>query len=295
MSRTVLYTSPFVPPEWIAAHRLTPQRVIPSDAAPVVGLPVAGVCPYVRALVSTIQQSDAAAVVMSTTCDQMRHAAELVGQEGATRLFLMNVPHAWQSTAALQIYISELRRLGSFLCELEGARHPSEDSLTAAVGCPTRETPRPIASHQPGVPVALIGGHLIGGVDHASQLIRQAGGHIALDGTEYGQRCVADRIDGRHFTEDPLKTIVSAHFAEIPDPFRRPNTQFFSWLRSQIPASGVKGAVLWRYIWCDTWHAEVQRIREAVCVPLLDLDTAGVPSDASRALSRLEAFVETIG
>jgi len=45
---TVLYTSPFVPPEWIAAHGLTPQRIVPATAIHAL--------PPLEALVETIKE-----------------------------------------------------------------------------------------------------------------------------------------------------------------------------------------------------------------------------------------------
>ncbi|MCX5676101.1 MAG: 2-hydroxyacyl-CoA dehydratase family protein [Planctomycetota bacterium] len=121
--KTVIYSSPFVPAEWIAAHGVRPRRIRPDPAAasPSAG-PLMGVCPYARAFMGEVLSAPAAgAAVFTTTCDQMRRAAEWAGRGGGPPVFLMNVPATWQTPAAARLYRDELRRLGRFLVRLGGA------------------------------------------------------------------------------------------------------------------------------------------------------------------------------
>ena len=46
-----------------------------------------------------------------------------------------------------------------------------------------------------------------------------------------------------------------------------------------------------RHLWCDKWHAEVQRLKDTLDVPLLDLDVDGGPV-ALRHRTRVQAFLE---
>jgi len=209
---TVVYSSPFVPAEWIAAHGLRPLRLRPGAGAASVG-PVMGMCPYARAFVGDVASaaaivnpgrggspdpagnapaagwhghaplrghapaesgthghatsrghvtrplaSDPAsgaagrvadspwretrraqgagcppgvvinAVVLTTTCDQMRRAAEWLALGGGPPVFLMNVPATWQTPASARLYRDELQRLGRFLVRLGGAA-PSREHL----------------------------------------------------------------------------------------------------------------------------------------------------------------------
>ena len=166
--KTVVYSSPFVPAEWIAAHGVRPRRIRPDPAAaspspygPVLGAgPIMGVCPYARAFMGEVLSAPAAgAAVFTTTCDQMRRAAEWAGRAchpgtatsravaggaapwhgppkagrlasrgGGPPVFLMNVPATWQTPAAARLYRDELRRLGRFLVHLGGTA-PSRDRL----------------------------------------------------------------------------------------------------------------------------------------------------------------------
>ena len=123
----VAYTSPFVPPEWIAACGCVPRRVVPTPgAAARSSMPVTGVCPFARAFVGEVRVGDGIdVVVVTSTCDQMRRSAEFFQ---GTPAFLMNVPATWRTPAATRLYVDELRRLGRFLVHLGGAV-PTDDSL----------------------------------------------------------------------------------------------------------------------------------------------------------------------
>ena len=112
-SRSVVYSSPFVPPEWIAAHGWTPSR---RDAGRRTrgrgGLSV-------RRRLRRLAGPDIRALVFATTCDPMRRAAE-IGLDGQIPRFLFHVPATWQTPAAHGLYRAELKRLGRFLERLGG-------------------------------------------------------------------------------------------------------------------------------------------------------------------------------
>ena len=64
--------------------------------------------------------STLSALVLTTVCDQMRYVAAMLEQRGSCPVFLLNVPSTWQTPAARQLYLDELRRLGRFLVQLGG-------------------------------------------------------------------------------------------------------------------------------------------------------------------------------
>jgi len=132
--RTVVYSSPFVPAEWLAAHGLRPVRLRPGAGAPAESLgPIMGMCPYARAFVGEAASMPGVdGVVLTTTCDQMRRAAEWLALGGGPPVFLMNVPATWQTPAAARLYRDELQRMGRFLVGLGGAP-PSRDGLAETV------------------------------------------------------------------------------------------------------------------------------------------------------------------
>lgn len=282
----IVYSCPLVPAEWIEAHGLTPLRVAPncSDASVA---PAPGMCPYARAFAAYAVSCDADAVVVTTACDQMRRAADVISRNCRKPLFLMNVPHTWQTETSRGLYVAELERLGRFLISLGGS---------VGVPAPRRSTQVPNhgrdLSSASGLPIALLGGP-VPDSDEVFSLIERAGGYVALDGTETGERTRPQLIHAGRFADGLVGAIADAYFA-IPDPFRRPNTRFYDWLGRGLRERGIRAVVLRRYVWCDTWRAEAERIREFAGLPFLEIEVAETGSDAERTLSRLQSLMETL-
>jgi benzoyl-CoA reductase/2-hydroxyglutaryl-CoA dehydratase subunit BcrC/BadD/HgdB len=293
--KAVLYTSSYVPAEWIAAHGFNPVRFIPDGQA---GVPPAlnreGVCPFLRAFVSeAVACPDAAAIVMTTTCDQMRRGFDIVTRTTPTPAFLLNVPRTLQSPAARRVYADELRRLGDFLIAM-GGTSPSPEELTERMlqqpeSClPTHERPR-------GVPVALLGPALRKQDLGLFDLVHDCGGHIALDATEAGERGRHRPFDRRAVRDDPFLELVDAYLTGVVDVLPRPNDGFYDWLMHRLKQRDIRAIILHRYIWCDLWHVEFERLKARTGLPVLDLDVGGDPASAEgRVRSRVGAFMEML-
>jgi benzoyl-CoA reductase/2-hydroxyglutaryl-CoA dehydratase subunit BcrC/BadD/HgdB len=233
----------------------------------------------------------------------------------------MHVPHTWQEPGAVKLYISELRRLGRFLETLGGVA-PSQERLKKSVlefdgmrralrdahGLVSARKWADMAAHfhyaceipqyeastarPPGPALALVGGPMLADHRNLYDLIEGAGGHVGLDATETGERTLAAPINRRLLDEDPLAALAEAYFGSIPDPFRRPNSLLFMWVQREIRERRIRGAVLHRFVWCDTWHAEVRRLHDWLQVPFLDLDASDEGYDVERTNTRLGAFME---
>jgi benzoyl-CoA reductase/2-hydroxyglutaryl-CoA dehydratase subunit BcrC/BadD/HgdB len=334
--KRVAYVNPLVPPEWIAAHGLKPRWQLPELAEDPRDCNAArGICPFAATVVAGARnRPDVAALVLTTTCDQMRHAAALVERIGLP-VFLMHVPATWQTASSHGLYREELLRLGRFLVRLGGTA-PNAASLARVMrgyedarrrvlsqqenlparqfaamlaqvrGCPvpgnghlgkTRPSLEPRQRHGPegGIPLALVGGPLLKKDYSLFDAIEAAGGRVVLDATEGGQRTLPAPFDLCRIETDPLQALADAYFGGIPDVFRCPNTRLHEWLAEELPRRGVRGILFRRYLWCDLWHAELHTLRQRSPVPVLDLDAA--PDDqpaANRALGRLEALLEVI-
>ncbi len=283
-----------------------------------------GVCPYAAGFANEVS-SDAGgvAVVFTTACDQMRRASELVDRARPGQMFLMNVPSTWQTAAAQKLYMSELERLGRFLVQLGGSAPPDErlaeimreynasrSQLRSARG---RLSPRQYAeaiahfhrdgtfenrasesaAPSSGIPLALVGGPLL--LDHLDvfDLIERAGGYVALNATTSGERTMPAAFDRRALRDDPFSALAEAYFGGITDAFRRPNGELYRWLKQEIAEVGARGIIFWRYVWCDIWHAEAQRMKEWAHVPLLVIDGDDGDVDG-RTVSRIQAFMEVL-
>ena len=300
--KTVLYTSPYVPAEWIEAHGLEPCRVVPSGGAcaPAV-LNGQGVCPFVRTFCSHVLSAQGACgIVMTTTCDQMRRAFDVVAQRAAVPALLMNVPRTWQTVAARRLYMGELERLSDFLIHTGGTR-PTGDCLAEVMrACEegSRWRNRWAEAHPtayPVIPVALVGGPMRTQDLALFDLIREYGGFVALDATEGGEAGRHRPFDRRRLEDEPFLELADAYFDGIADVARRPNDGFYDWLGLHLKERDIRGVIVHRYPWCDLWHAEVERIRQCTGLAVLDLDAGGddAPDDGRRR-TRIGAFMEIL-
>lgn len=318
--RRVLYASPYVPPEWIAAHGLQP--CVPTVHAG--GVLTAGVCAWAAGYVSAVQHDTAVAgAIFTSTCDQMRRIFERITGDLGARAFLMHVPTTWETMQAQRYYRHELRRLGCFLVSV-GGRPPTSGRLLettieyAARRAALREqaarlSPRAYSeaiarffregvveaagsgpAPRRGVPLALVGGPMMD--DHWAlfDLVEAAGGHVALDATTWGERALPPPVDRRAAREDPFECMADAHFGGIVDAFQRPNYRLYQWVKGETRARNVRGIIVRHFVWCDTWRAEIQRMHEWDGVPVLPLDCDSTPLEPARTLNRLQAFVESL-
>ncbi len=294
---SVVYCCPFVPLEWVEAHGVAPGRIVPQERAGGVEV-FAGICPFARAFAGSALAADAAGIIVTTACDQMRRIADWLSERSARPVFLMNVPSTC-TPAARELYASELRRLGDFLVTLGGKtpsnEHLAEIMLQHDAERAARRAQAASSDRRRGLPLALVGGPLLREDFGLFRLIEQAGGRVVLDGTETGERTWPAPFDRVRLAADPFAELVQSYFGTIPDAFRRPDTLLHDWLGREIAAHGVRGVILHRYVWCDNWHAEVYRLRETLRVPVLDLDGSGAGgSEEARAAARIRAFVEML-
>jgi benzoyl-CoA reductase/2-hydroxyglutaryl-CoA dehydratase subunit BcrC/BadD/HgdB len=133
LNRRVVYSSHFVPAELLAAHGLRPHRLFSATrATPLLAGANEGLCPYATAFVKEAGEFLAVgeAVIVTTTCDQMRRAAEFLGAQSGN-VFLMNVPATWQTATAQRMYRDELARLSRFLVRFGGVQ--PEDARLAEI------------------------------------------------------------------------------------------------------------------------------------------------------------------
>jgi benzoyl-CoA reductase/2-hydroxyglutaryl-CoA dehydratase subunit BcrC/BadD/HgdB len=324
--KKIVYSCPFVPAEWIAAHGLRPSRILPgpADVSAHVGAS-AGVCPYAAAFLHAVSRDDEAeAAVLTTVCDQMRRGFEQAQRDSHRAVFLLNVPSSWQTVTAHKLYMSEVRRLGRFLVRL-GGKEPSAGELAsvmreydarrsglreARVRLAPRRFSEAIAqfhregtvdpdsregAYTPrGVPVALVGGPLMSHHFPIFDLIESGGGYVVLDATESGERTMPLPFEKRVLGDAPFTGLVDAYFGKIPDVFRRPNSQLYQWLKRETAERGVRGVILRYYTWCDKWHAELQRMKEWSQAPILGVSTGADEAMDGHTVSRIESFLEML-
>ncbi|HUW18695.1 MAG TPA: 2-hydroxyacyl-CoA dehydratase family protein [Sedimentisphaerales bacterium] len=330
MTKTVVYVCPYVPAEWVAAHGLHPSRITPRAAglAGAVGR-IEGVCPYVRGFINeVITSTEACAVLVTTVCDQMRRAFDVIARRSGAPVFLMNVANTWQNVAVQKLYIDELKRLGRFLAAL-GGEAPSTEALAeimlkydtarksmlaARDYLTSRQYSQMIAEFgrgcdcdiakgvtgskliaNNGVPLAVIGGPLLKEDFGLFDTVEDAGGRIVLDATETGERGLCAAFDRRRVRDEPVIELCEAYFMGIADASRRPNSRLYDWLGRELASRGARGIIFRRYVWCDIWHAELRRLQEWSNLPVLDIDVTGDEQCLPvRTAHRIRTFLEML-
>lgn len=295
-AKTIVYTCPYVPAEWIAAHGLQPRRLIPLPVEDAPAIPrIEGLCPYARAFANDVAaDNEAGGVIITTVCDQMRRVFDLLVRRIDTPVFLLNVPSTSQTVAAQRLYLDELKRLGRFLVRL-GGHAPAREELARIMleyDDARQHAPRPVRAE--GVPIAVVGGPLLQRDRVLFAIVEECGGRIVLDATETGQRGLCRAFDRRSLSEDPLMELAQAYF-DIPDASRRPNSELYKWLQRELAQAGARGIIFHHYVWCDMWRAEFARLKESTNLPVLGLDSDGHNDTSSaRAHTRIRAFLEML-
>ncbi len=143
--------------------------------------------------------------------------------------------------------------------------------------------------------MAIIGGPLMKQGFEIFDIVEQAGGRIVLDATETGERGLCAPFDRRGLRDNPLLELAGVYFCSIQDVSRRPNNELYQWLKSGLADREVRGIIFHRHLWCDMWHAELQRLKDWTDIPVLDIDTTGNNETTSqRTTNRIRAFLETL-
>jgi len=284
MKRVLTY-SPYVPQAWIAAHGCEPVRITPQGKTPHDCVSrVEGLCPYTQAWVSDILNSDQAdAIVMTTCCDQMRRAYEVIALQANVPCFLLNLPSVWRTESALGLYQEELKRLGRFLEALGQCRY-SEKHLRSLL---VNEEDASVQDSEL-IPLALVGSHGMAHDEGFKTLIEQQGGCVVSDGTE--------PVVPQFKAKGPaFESMCAAYWEIMEDVFQRPNSRLYDRLARTLKQRPVAGVIVRRYLWCDLWHAEVYRIKAWSPVPVLDLEISNPgQTDQHRLVTRIGAFMEMI-
>lgn len=309
----VVHASPFIPPEFIAAHGLTPVRVL--AAAPPADCHQ-GRCATAAGFAAAARPDDLLVVVGG--CDQMRRSAE----ERTAPTFRFHLPATWTTANAVRLYRDELLRLSRCLIR-HGGRQPTDLAehlldhdarrarLRAGCAClPARAAAEALARYAADgavpaadpvplpddgrVRVALLGGPLPPEAFALYDLVEACGARIALDGGEGGERGLAAPCDRRLARDDPLAALVDAYFLAIPDAFRRPDSLLFAWLERGIAERGVRAVILRPDPWCDLWRAVAPRLRDWGRLPVVVAEAGDEAGARPRLATRIEALVEML-
>lgn len=324
--KKVIYTCPYVPAEWIAAHGLKPCRIVPYfNGTNSCIVRTEGLCPYVRGFINNISKEKDCITVFTTVCDQMRRGMDIVSSRLQTPVFLMNVPSTWQTVSSQKLYLDELKRLGNFLVQM-GGKTPSDvtlaeimleydkarksilernDKLSALQYAQLLEQfgkEGPNENRRMGfspccnsIPLAIVGSPLLKQDFEILEITELLGGRIILNATENGERGLCSPFNKRRLKENPLLELADTYFNSIHDASRRPNSELYKWLKIYLAEREIRGIISHRNIWCDIWHAELQRLKDWSGLPVLDIESTGDNKSTNQnTINRIRAFMEML-
>ena len=155
-------------------------------------------------------------------------------------------------------------------------------------------SPPPPSAPARQIPLALVGGPFLARDWKWLDELEAAGGRVALNATEMGERSLGPAYEFEAGAIQPFDALVRGCCDNIIDVFQRPNTRLYSWLKPRLASRCARGIVLWHFTSCDLWRAEAQPLRETFGLPVLLLEASGEAGAAPRERNRLQAFVETL-
>jgi benzoyl-CoA reductase/2-hydroxyglutaryl-CoA dehydratase subunit BcrC/BadD/HgdB len=289
----ILCSSPYIPREWIAAHRLEPYMVHPSDGCVHECVArIEGLCAYARGWISkALTEINVSGIILAQTCDQLRRAFEIVCAHTHVPCFLFNLPATWQTVQARLLFRDEIRRLSRFLVELGGREPSAQDLMEQMTKDQNDAAPEMILKQSGKIPLALAGPHGTAGDSVWLEVLAEADAGILVDCSKQ----MSPVFDRRAVGQDPFSELSDACFDAIHDVFQRPNSRFYQKLDRALQKREVKGLIVCRYLWCDLWHAEIHRLKQWSPVPVLDLEIGNSPRDERHRLAtRIQSFVEMV-
>ena len=288
MTDTVYYTCSFVPPELIRACGFHPHRLTPTSKN-IPQFQLEGMCSFTKAWVEELHdiadQNETAIAVFTTSCDQMRRAFDLVCHRKNLNTFLLDVPKTTNGKS-LDYYQFELKRLMQFLCEISD-RSLNENLLVDVV---SKEAYRNDDGSGNIINIAITGGSVPDAVlSNIDKTVRAENMRISLNLSEN----MLFPYIAKENTSLSLDDLAEAYF-HIPSIWKRPNDSFYEWFIQQISDTENDAVILFRHIFCDLWHSQVNEFKKRLQIPVIDIELDGQGTLSVAANSRLQAFLETL-
>lgn len=226
----------------------------------------AGMCGTLAFLPAVLAQVDG--MVLTTSCDQLRRAAEWLNDDA--RVFLFNFPSTIHQDRLLEAEKTRLLKWVGQLPQAAGRLIPCCEA-----GSDARTQGRQDASLEGGketLSIGVLGGHFCGEQQQVVRFFEKRGIHISLWGCESGEW--------------------------VGDVFQRPNDAFYGQVQAKISERHLDGLIVVRTTWCDVWRLACVRLQEVVKVPVLewvmDGQCQGQSFPDGSSTTRLEAFCELL-
>ncbi len=226
----------------------------------------AGMCGYLAFLPALLADVDG--LVLTTTCDQMRRAAEWLDADD--RIFLFNYPSTLHQKRLIN---AEKARLKGWVAQLKLRSVKGQQNTVCVIGerIEERQNTRR-EKNRVDLSIGIIGGHFCGDRQAVESFFAQRGVSLALWGCEGGE--------------------------SVGDVAQRPNDAFYEHIKTLVRQRRLAGIIVVRTTWCDLWRLAGVRLHEVLNLPVLewvmDGQSHGQPFPDGASRTRLEAFCELL-
>lgn len=258
----------------------------------------ANVCSFAKATFETVLSGNLDGIVLTTCCDSMRRLTDaLRAQTPGLFIHVLDVPRD-TSEAACALFERNVRKLLSAYGEFANATF-SEEKLFAQLGgtlCPAEgicDSPlevdnalQPQTHFSPAMPNVGIAGARANA--EIKRILEAHGVNIAFDitCTNTIRRFVPRKTDTlAQYAHDVLTQLPCARMRNIS-----PRKAFFDQVLPQ-----VDGLVYHAVQFCDMYSYEYSDLKRTSPAPILALETDCTAQSRGQMLTRLEAFLESIG
>jgi benzoyl-CoA reductase/2-hydroxyglutaryl-CoA dehydratase subunit BcrC/BadD/HgdB len=183
--------------------------------------------------------------------------------------------------------VSESRMLA--LAALAWLLSPEQAGLVLSEAGPAASDPGEAAGRRR--PRLMFGGSMLAEDDLWLVELIERRADIVVDVLCTGGRSFAEDVPE---TEDPLDGLTRFYYGRIPCMHRRPNDAFYDYARRLARERRVDGFVYKTLLYCDAYSFEAKRLKQALGLPMLHLDTDYSYENREQVRTRVEAFLEML-
>jgi len=319
------YTCPYIPVELLAATGLKPYCLLHGD----IQLSQDGeqyvrvdACPFVKSNLTHIlnNQEKFAAIVGTTACDMSRRMFDVIDEMTKIPVYVLHNPR----TDNPQIFSDEIDWLKS---ELEHLSHKklSDDILAIQIDRwgKLREHFRSLdnkrAAHPSVISTSLFyktaTNYYQGNIDALPVVTETISDkpRVYLVGSEitYESSALLELLEQElnivgDFTcgvsqflsitvrKKTLEGIKQAYYCQPSQIYKRPNKEYYDYIKVQLETRKCKGIIAWTLDYCDSYEFESRRMEKNFGLPLLKIRSNFSFQNVSQLKTRITAFKEVL-
>lgn len=288
MKRTWKYVCKYTPLELLAGFDIQPEllNATADSHARADRCIHSNVCSYSRALVENRMRDPADPIILTTCCDSMERTADVLKSRGQA-VYVLSLPHD-NGCCGREMYRRELLRLMDQLREAAGTAFDMAKFRAACrAGRPGGGSPEPAPERSPGRYMAVMGSRVN---TDLMDLIQRECPLPVRNSTCTGVRSVREPP-----AADDLDAVMAWYAGELLSQTPCMRMLDVSGRRALAEDPNLCGIIYSTVSFCDFYTHEYSRLRSALNVPILKIETDYTRQAAEQLKTRLRAFFESLG